>query len=221
MDLHRAIFLTPLFAFGGLSAAQEITPEPPSVEVGQLDDVTIELIYFGATKDITEKITGQVYAGFGYDDELTLGVLDLGRDINSQIKIAARYQYFDTNGNSDQHALWAYLNAEKFFAKSWRFDTRQVVEHRIATSGVSDRTRYRPRFRLSYFGNTLGKKYQLYGSVEPVLNLSEKNNDQTSWAGGAYFEITPKIQLNGFYQYTETERGPDIHFPGFGLLATF
>lgn len=221
MKLVRELVLAPLFTCGGFSAAQEITPEPPTAAVGQLDDVTVELIYFGATKDITEKTTGQAYAGFGYDDELTLGVLDLGREIHKQVKIGARYQYFDTNGNSDQHAFWAYLTAEKFFAKSWRIDTRQVMEHRIATTGVSDRTRYRPRFRVSYFGNSLGRNYQLYGSIEPVLNLSEDNNDQTSWAGGAYLEINPKIQLNGFYQYTETERGPDIHFPGLGLLFTF
>ncbi|MEO1304760.1 MAG: DUF2490 domain-containing protein [Pseudomonadota bacterium] len=186
-----------------------------------MDDVTIELLYFGVTKDITDKINGQAYAGFGYDDELTLGVLDLGRTINSQIKIGARYQYFDTNGNNDQHSAWVYLNAEQFFAQSWRIDTRQVIEQRIATTGVSDRTRYRPRFRLSYFGNAVGRNYQLYGSVEPVLNLSEDNNDQTSWAGGAYLELNSRTQLNGFYQYTETERGPDIHFPGIGLLFTF
>lgn len=202
-------------------SAQEVTPEPPAPAPGQLDDVTIELIYVGVSSGLTEGLTAQGYAAYGYDDELGLLIGDISRSLNDGIQMGGRYLFFGSDGNSDQHSVWAYLNAEKYLGSSWRVDTRQVMEQRFNTSGVEDRTRYRPRFRASYFGAAGERPYQLYASVEFILNLTDSNDDQTSWATGGFVQLREGVQLNVFYQFTETDRGPDVHFPGIGVLFTY
>lgn len=198
--------------------AQEVTPEPPP---GELDDVTVELVYVGVSRALSENMTTQVYAAYGYDDDVALAIADLGRAFGKSIQVGGRYVYFGTDGNDAQHSFWAYLNAEKYFGTSWRIDTRQVVEYRFGTSGVDERTRYRPRFRLSYFGAVRERRYQLYASVEPILNLTDDNDDQTSWAAGGFLELSKHAQFNVFYQFTETDRGPDFRFPGIGVLFSY
>ncbi|MEM7503464.1 MAG: DUF2490 domain-containing protein [Pseudomonadota bacterium] len=136
-------------------------------------------------------------------------------------QLGGRYVYFGSSGNRDQHSFWGYLNAERYLTTSWRIDTRQVVEYRFSTSGVHERTRYRPRFRVSYFGKLRERRYQLYASVEPIFNLTDDNANQTSWAAGGFLQFGESVQANLFYQFTETETGPDFHFPGVGLLFTY
>ena len=208
-------------SLSGIGFAQEITPEPPQSAPGQVDDVTIELAYFGLSTSLTERVTAQAYGAYGFDDDLGLAIVDLGRSIHENVSIGGRYVYFGSDGGSDQHSFWGYLNAERYYGPSWRIDTRQVVEQRFETSGVDERTRYRPRVRLSYFGKLSERNYQLYASVEPILNLTDDNDDQTSWAGGGFLQLSSNIQVNAFYQFTETDRGPDIHFPGVGVLVTY
>ena len=217
------LILTTIFAssFCSIAFAQEITPEPPQVSPDQVDDVTIELAYIGLSTSLTEKVTAQAYGAYGFDDDLGLAIFDLSRAIHESVSVGGRYVYFGSDGGSDQHSFWGYLNAEKYFGPSWRIDTRQVVEQRFNTSGVDERTRYRPRFRVSYFGKLSAQNYQLYASVEPIFNLTDDNDDQTSWAGGGFLQLSKNIQLNAFYQFTETDRGPDIHFPGVGMLITY
>ncbi|MEM6734362.1 MAG: hypothetical protein AAF658_22550, partial [Myxococcota bacterium] len=81
--------------------------------------------------------------------------------------------------------------------------------------------RYRPRVRASYLSSVFERNYQLYASVEPILNLTDDDDNQTSYAGGGFLELTDHLQLNVFYQFTVTETGPDFHFPGLGLFASY
>jgi|GEM_PF-4494065 len=221
MKIVSALAIALLASFTDTALAQELTPEPPEISPNQQDDVTIELAYVGFSTSITKKLTFQTYGAYGLDDELGLAIFDLGRKIQPNLSIGGRYVYFGSEGGSDQHSFWGYLNAEKFFNPSWRVDTRQVIEQRFNTSSVDERTRYRPRIRLSYFGKLNEQNYQIYGSVEPIFNLSDDNDDQTSWASGGFLQLNKNIQVNAFYQFTETDRGPDIHFPGVGMLITY
>ncbi len=200
---------------------QVVTPEPPETPVTEIDDITVELVYLGVSQPLTEKLTTQAYAAYAYDDELGLAIADLGRAINKGVQVGGRYVFFGSSGNSDQHSFWAYLNAEKYLTSSWRIDTRQVIEYRFDTSGVAERTRYRPRFRVSYLGQAGGRQYQVYTSVEPIFNLTTDDDDQISWAAGGFLRISKSAQFNLFYQFTETDRGPDFHFPGIGVLFSY
>ena len=201
--------------------AQEVTPETPVTPMATIDDVTIELVYLGMSKTLSANVVAQGYVAYGYDDDIGLAIADLGRAVNKNVQLGGRYVFFGSTGNSDQHSVWGYLNAEKYFSDSWRVDTRQVIEYRFDTSGVSSRTRYRPRFRVSYFGKLAARRYQAYASVESIFNLTDDNEDQTSWAVGGFLEIGKHAQFNVFYQFTDTERGPDFHFPGIGLLLSY
>ncbi|MEL6300090.1 MAG: DUF2490 domain-containing protein [Pseudomonadota bacterium] len=201
--------------------AQVVTPEAPDTTPGNPNNVTLELVYAGISKALNEKTVAQGYLAYGYDDDLALAIGDLGRVVNKSVQVGARYLFFASDGNSDQHSFWAYVNAEKYLNDQWRVDTRQVMEYRLDTSGVDERTRYRPRFRISYFDSFGQRNYQIYASVEPIWNLTDNGDDQVSWATGGFLQLSEHAQLNVFYQFTEAERGPDFHFPGVGVLFSF
>ncbi|MEM9387988.1 MAG: DUF2490 domain-containing protein [Pseudomonadota bacterium] len=217
----RTLYVALLCAAAGGAMAQEVTPETPSVSTDLATDIAVELLYLGVSKNLTEGWTGQLYAAYGIDDSIGLGVLDLAKALNDNIQLGGRYQFLGADGSSDQHTFWGYLNAQRFFGQSWRLDTRQVLEQRLNTSGVNERTRYRPRFRVSYFGDMAGVEFQLYASVEQIFNLTDDDDNQTSWASGLYFRLNKHFQINAFHQWTETERGPDFRFPGVGLVGFF
>lgn len=224
MNNDRAVLLfTSIFLlfYANLCQSQDIIPDTPATVPASAGDITIELLYLGLSKKLSERVTGQLYLAHGPDDDVDLGVADIGTALTASVQVGGRYQYFSANVGEDQHTLWAYLNAEKYFGSSWRIDTRQVLEQRLSTTGVDARTRYRPRFRASYFSNLAGRNYQIYAAVEPIFNLTDDNDDQVSWSGGAFFEMTGKLQLNLFYQLTTTDQGPDFRFPGIGLLYLF
>lgn len=218
---NRITVTSILLIASAASFAQEVTPEAPDSGAEAADDITVELVYLGISKSISENVVAQGYAAYGYDDDIGLAIADVGRALNKDAQFGGRYVFFGSTGNSDQHSFWAYLNAEKFLNESWRIDTRQVIEYRFDTSGISSRTRYRPRFRLSYFGKAAERLYQAYVSVEPIFNLTDDDDDQTSWAVGGFLEIGKHAQFNVFYQFTETERGPDFRFPGIGLQFSY
>lgn len=215
--VHLAV--VPLVLASGSSLAQEVTPEAPAVTTPSNDDVVVELLYVGLSLELTDQLTTQVYAAYGIDDELGLGVFDVGYSFNQFVELGARYQYFGLIDGNDQHSVWGYLKGQLRLG-SWQLDTRQVIEQRFNTSGVNERTRYRPRFRGSYFGEMSSHGFQLYASVEPILNLTDEDDNQISIAGGGFLQLSPHLLLNAFYQFTATETGPDFHFPGIGLLIT-
>ncbi|MEM6732717.1 MAG: hypothetical protein AAF658_14250, partial [Myxococcota bacterium] len=112
--------------WSSLSVAQVVTPEAP--EPTALDDnITIELSYVGVAVKLTDAIALQGYGAYGFDDDIGLGLFDVGYTFNEYLSAGGRYQYFYLDGGSDQHSVWGYINAQIIVASSWRFDTRQVV----------------------------------------------------------------------------------------------
>ena len=204
----------------GVGFAQDVTPEAPNLPTAPDDSITVELSYLGLSLELTDAITTQVYGAYAFDDKIGLGVFDVGYSFNEFIEAGARYQYFGVVDGNDQHSIWGYVNGQVLLGSSWLLDTRQVIEQRFQTSGVNDRTRYRPRFRGSYLGKIGKRSFQIYVSAEPIINLTDEDDNQLSLAGGGFLQLFENLLLNAFYQFTATETGPDFHFPGLGLLVT-
>ncbi|MEM9068934.1 MAG: DUF2490 domain-containing protein [Myxococcota bacterium] len=228
----RAVFASVVLCAGLFGAsgskAQDVDTPSPGLEVGveeeegggEPGDITLELAYTGVLFPIVDRIRGQAFIAYNAGFDILLGVGDLSFDVHENVDVGITYIVLARLDGDDEHTLRAYQSIA-FKNGGFKFDVRNAIDYRLPTGSIDDRTRFRSRIRSTYNGDVSGIRFSIYVSAEPIYNFNQDEFTQISFAVGGYVHLVSNLWLNAFYQRTETKVGPDVDFPGAGILGIF
>lgn len=200
----------------------EFDYEPPIPDADNSDNDDLQLEFYDLAFSLKASDETKVFGMWAHssDFETDLVLMDTTFAFKPHWNLGGTYIYLGSDGNTDQHTWRSHLDFT-FKTSSISWVVRNSWDHRFSTGDVSTRNRFRSRIRAEYGHVILGRKFFVYGYVEPIYNITDESLTNIYYSIGSYFELTPQIYVNALYFHAENRQNVDAGLTSIGLVFMF